>query len=73
MEKINYTHLIRTLESIEEKVWSNDDHNELMKALELFKELVLQQTEVSIKQFELLKRIEKYWGDEENKNADIFN
>ena len=52
MEKINYTHLIRTLESIEEKVWSNDDHNELMKALELFKELVLQQTEVSIKQFE---------------------
>ena len=66
MDEIKYKEIINRLESIYETLWTLDSQKQLMKALEMFTELIVKQTEVAEKQQKLLKRIEKSLNDEDD-------
>jgi predicted transcriptional regulator len=75
MDEIQYKEIINRLETIYETLWTLDSQKQLMKALEMFTELIVKQTEVAGKQQKLLKRIEKSLKDEddENENEILFS
>ena len=62
----DYKEIINRLEAIYETLWTLDSQKQLMKALEMFTELIVKQTEVVEKQHVLLKRIEKFLNDEDD-------
>ena len=64
MNETQYKEIINRLETIHETLWTLDSQKQLMKALEMFTELIVKQTEVAEKQQKLLKRIEKSLNDE---------
>ena len=64
MDEIKYKEIINRLDTIYETLWTLDSQKQLMKALEMFTELIVKQTEVAEKQQKLLKRIEKSLNDE---------
>tara|TARA_R100000664_G_C2627126_1_gene58468 strand:- start:228 stop:455 length:228 start_codon:yes stop_codon:yes gene_type:complete len=66
MDQIQYKEIINRLETIYETLWTLDSQKQLMKALEMFTELIVKQTEVVEKQHVLLKRIEKFLNDEDD-------
>tara|TARA_R100000808_G_scaffold4269_1_gene14265 strand:- start:333 stop:722 length:390 start_codon:yes stop_codon:yes gene_type:complete len=71
----DYKEIINRLEAIYETLWTLDSQKQLMKALKMFTELIVKQTEVAEKQQKLLKRIEKYLNDEndETENEILFS
>ena len=75
MNETQYKEIINRLETIYETLWTLDSQKQLMKALEMFTELIVKQTEVAEKQQKLLKRIEKYLNDEddETENEILFS
>ena len=75
MNETQYKEIINRLETIYETLWTLDSQKQLMKALEMFTELLVKQTEVAEKQQKLLKRIEKYLNDEddETENEILFS
>ena len=75
MDEIQYKEIINRLEAIYDSLWSLDNQEQLMKALEMFTELIVKQTEVAEKQQKLLKRIEKSLNDEddETENEILFS
>ena len=75
MDEIQYKEIINRLEAIYETLWTLDSQKELMKALKMFTELLVKQSEVAEKQQKLLKRIEKSLNDEddETENEILFS
>jgi predicted transcriptional regulator len=75
MNEIQYKEIINRLEAIYETLWTLDSQKELMKALKMFTELMVKQSEVAEKQQKLLKRIEKSLNDEddETENEILFS
>tara|TARA_R100000329_G_scaffold114222_1_gene93782 strand:- start:71 stop:298 length:228 start_codon:yes stop_codon:yes gene_type:complete len=75
MYEIQHKEIINRLEAIYETLWTLDSQKQLMKALEMFTELIVKQTEVAEKQQKLLKRIEKSLNDEidETENKILFS
>ena len=75
MNEIQYKEIINRLEAIYETLWTLDSQKELMKALKMFTELLVKQSEVAEKQQKLLKRIEKSLNDEddETENEILFS
>ena len=67
MNEIQYKEIIDRLEAIYETLWTLDSQEQLMKALEMFTECIVKQTEVAEKQQKLLKQIEKSLSDEDDK------
>ena len=66
MNEIQYKEIINRLEAIYETLWTLDSQEQLMKALEMFTECIVKQTEVAEKQQKLLKQIEKSLSDEDD-------
>tara|TARA_R100000664_G_C2634392_1_gene62414 strand:+ start:156 stop:383 length:228 start_codon:yes stop_codon:yes gene_type:complete len=75
MYEIQHKEIINRLEAIYETLWTVDSQKQLLKALDMFTELIVKQTKVAEKQQKLLKRIEKSLNDENNetKNKILFS
>ena len=58
--------IINRLEAIYETLWTLDSQKQLMKALEMFTELMVKQTDLAEKQQKLLKRIEESLNNEDD-------
>jgi hypothetical protein len=75
MDEIQYKEIINRLEAIYDSLWSLDNQEQLMKSLDMFMQLIVQQSKVAEKQQKLLKRIEESLNDEddETENEIIFS
>lgn len=66
MDEIQYKEIINRLEAIYDSLWSLDNQEQLMKSLDMFMQLIVQQSKVAEKQQKLLKRIEESLNDEDD-------
>ena len=75
MDEIQYKEIINRLEAIYDSLWSLDNQEQLMKSLDMFMQLIVQQSKVAEKQQKLLKRIEESLNDEddETENKILFS
>ncbi len=66
MDEIQYKEIINRLEAIYDSLWSLDNQEQLMKSLDMFMQLIVQQSKVAEKQQKLLKRIEESLNDQDD-------